>query len=121
MVLASGCIAEMRPRVLDAVNAAALAVSTAALAWDACQTAGVAADRWSRGRSEVGLAAGMIGARPSPGEVVTYNVGVAVVNGLVWMLAPRKWRSAAPAALTAVQTVTIIHNLGTSSSCNPLR
>lgn len=109
-------------RTLRTVNATMLAVSTASIIWDGCQTLSAAHEDWSGGRTETGhghaIRGGLImGTAPSEATVVGYFIGAAVVNAAVWYLMPERWRWVVPAGVTVAQADTINKNFKATSWC----
>lgn len=113
------------PRWLQVVDVSTLALSTALLAWDACQTGSLAANEWRdfRGgpRFESGLASHVIGFHPTPTAVYGYFASAVALNTLAWWLLPDGWRSAAPLAVIVGQAVVIRRNFVSAPWCNPTR
>lgn len=93
------------------VNRAALVASTASLAWDWSQTRGMAERGWDGGATERNP---IMGSSPGVGFVDQYFLSVIVVNTLVWLAMPQRYRAVLPAVVTGVQARTIMGNMQTA-------
>lgn len=98
------------------LNHAGLAVSSASLAIDWCQTRTAASGGWAGGYVEGGMpTASVIGPQPSAGAVDAYFVvgSVALIGAA--QLVPEKYRPLAYVAISAVEIIAIRNNLETTN------
>lgn len=102
------------------VNRATLIASTAALAADWYYTRGAASAGWDCGGKieESGAARMFIGSHPNAPSVDAYFGIAAIANAVIWMAMPKKYRSAVPFGLVAVQYDAVVNNaFGPAAKC----
>jgi hypothetical protein len=92
------------------LNRSALVASTASIACDWGQTRRIAAHGWRDSTGPVIETNPILGVMPGVHAVDLYFVGAVAINAVAWLLAPPRYRSAAPIIATVVEVNTIASN-----------
>lgn len=102
-------------RLWQTIDVAAIAVSTASLVCDWAQTRGISQGSWMGGR--VMERNPLLGEAPSPRKIDVYFAGTVVINIVLWMTLPKRYRSLIPVAVVAAESRTIYDNIPYTGMC----